>query len=108
MKTYKLTDEEKEIEQEIEHFIPISCRKKEQVEKIIEQAKKNRSISLRISNYTLEKLKEKANDEGIPYQRLINSILHKYITNQLFDKKEILKSLQFIDRTSLRGLSQDF
>ena len=99
MKTYKLTDEEKEIENEIEHFIPISGKKKEQLEKIIAQAKKNRSISLRISNYTLEKLKEKANDEGIPYQTLVNSILHKYVTNQLFEKKEILKSLQFIDRT---------
>ena len=99
MKTYKLTDEEKAIENEIEHFIPISGKKKEQVENIIRQAKKNRSISLRISNYTLEKLKEKANDEGVPYQTLVNSILHKYITNQLFDKKEILKSLQFINRT---------
>ena len=99
MKTYKLSDEEKAIENEIEHFIPISGKKKEQVENIIRQAKKNRSISLRISNYTLEKLKEKANDEGIPYQTLINSILHKYITNQLFEKKEMLKSLQFINRT---------
>ena len=99
MKTYKLSDEEKAIENEIEHFIPISGKKKEQVENIIRQAKKNRSIRLRISNYTLEKLKEKANDEGIPYQTLINSILHKYITNQLFEKKEMLKSLQFINRT---------
>ena len=69
----------------------------EQIEKILEQSKKNRSISLRISNYDLEKLKEKANTEGVPYQTLINSILHKYITNQLFEKNEILKSLQLIN-----------
>ena len=99
MKLYKLSDEEKAIENEAANLKPISGKKKEKIEKILGQAKKNRSISLRISNYTLEKIKEKASNEGVPYQTLVNSILHKYITNQLFDKKEILKSLQFINRT---------
>ncbi len=99
MKSYKLSDEEKAIENEAANLKPISGKKKEKIEKILGQAKKNRSISLRISNYTLEKLKEKASNEGVPYQTLVNSILHKYITNQLLDKNEILKSLQFIDRT---------
>ena len=98
MKSYKLSDEEKTIENEVAYLKPITGKKKEEIEKILGQAKKNRSISLRISNYTLEKLKEKANNEGVPYQTLVNSILHKYITNQLFEKKEILKSLQFINR----------
>jgi len=98
MKSYKLSDEEKTIENEVAYLKPVIGKKKEKIEKILGQAKKNRSISLRISNYTLEKLKEKANNEGVPYQTLVNSILHKYITNQLFEKKEILKSLQFINR----------
>ncbi len=99
MKLYKLSDEEKAIENEVANLKPISGKKKEKIEKILGQAKKNRSISLRISNYTLEKIKEKAGNEGVPYQTLVNSILHKYITNQLLDKNEILKSLQFIKRT---------
>jgi predicted DNA binding CopG/RHH family protein len=99
MKSYKLRDEEKAIENKIDDLEPISRKKKQKVEKILAQVKKNRSISLRISNYDLEKLKEKANTEGVPYQTLINSILHKYITNQLFDKNEILKSLQFINKS---------
>ena len=99
MKSYKLSDEEKKIEAEMEKLKPISDKKKEKVDKILQQAKKNRSISLRISNYDLDKLKERANSEGIPYQTLINSILHKYITNQLFDKNEILKSLQIINNS---------
>ncbi len=99
MKSYKLLDEEKEIENDIDNLQPISGKKKKKIENILERAKKNRSISLRISNYDLEKLKEKANNEGIPYQTLINSILHKYITNQLYEKDQILKSLQLINKT---------
>ncbi len=96
MKSTKLLDEEKAIENEIENLKPISGNKKEKIEKILAQAKKNRTVSLRISNFDLEKLKEKANNEGIPYQTLINFILHKYITNQLFEKDQILRSFKLI------------
>jgi len=99
MKTYKLSDEEKAIEMNINNLKPISGNKKEKIDHILTQTKKNKSISLRISNYDLEKLKEKANNEGVPYQTLINSILHRYITNQLFDKNEIFKSLQLINES---------
>jgi predicted DNA binding CopG/RHH family protein len=36
-------------------------------------------ISLRISKYNLSKLKARALREGMPYQTLINSILHKAV-----------------------------
>lgn len=96
MKTNKLLNDEKKIENEFEKLKPISDNKREKVEKILAQAKKNRSISLRISNYDLEKLKEKAHNDGIPYQTLINSILHKYITNQLYEKDQVLKSFKLM------------
>jgi predicted DNA binding CopG/RHH family protein len=38
-------------------------------------------ISLRISRTDLARLKSRAMQEGIPYQTLINSILHKYVTS---------------------------
>ena len=94
----KLLEDEKLIENEIDSLIPISGKKKEKISQIITQAKKNRSISLRISNFDLEKLKEKANIEGVPYQTLINSILHKYITNQLFEKDQVIKSFSLISK----------
>lgn len=97
VKSYKLLDEEKAIENDIENLKPVSGSKRGKIGKILVQAKKNRSISLRISNFDLEKLKEKAKDEGILYQTLINSILHKYITNQLYEKDQVLKSLKLID-----------
>jgi predicted DNA binding CopG/RHH family protein len=37
-------------------------------------------ISLRISKYNLSKLKARALREGMPYQTLINSILHKAVS----------------------------
>ena len=99
MKSYKLSEEEKAIEKEIDTLKPIAGKKREQVENILNKARKSRSISLRISNYDLEKIKEKASTEGIPYQTLINSVLHKYVTNQLFEKNEVLKSIRLINKS---------
>ncbi len=39
---------------------------------------------------------EKAEQEGLPYQTLITTVLHKYITNQLVEKEEILKSIRLL------------
>ena len=44
----------------------------------------------------LEKIKYEAKREGIPYQTFINSILHKYITNQLVEEKLFLKFKELI------------
>ena len=91
-----LTNEEKEIENNIDSLVSVSGKKKERIESILAKAKKNKAISLRIAEYDLEKLKEKAASDGIPYQTLINTVLHKYITNQLLDKNEVLKSIQVL------------
>ncbi|MCK5152858.1 MAG: hypothetical protein KAQ93_00745 [Spirochaetales bacterium] len=91
-----LTNKEKSIENDIENLVSVSVGKKEQIESILSRAKKNKAISLRIAEYDLGKLKEKAAREGIPYQTLINTVLHKYITNQLLEKNEILKSIQLL------------
>mgnify|MGYP006298340329 FL=1 len=93
---YELTDEEKQIENEIDTYRTVKGEKRKKVESIISAARKNKAISLRITNYDLEKLKEKAEQEGLPYQTLITTVLHKYITNQLFEKEEILKSIRLL------------
>jgi predicted DNA binding CopG/RHH family protein len=93
---YELTEEEKLIEREADNFTPIKKEKKKRIENIIEQTKKNKAISLRITNYDLEKIKEKAEQEGLPYQTLITNVLHKYITNQLYGKDEIIKSIKLL------------
>ena len=91
-----LSNEETKIENNIDSLISVSGKKRERIESILAKAKKNKAISLRIAEYDLEKLKEKAASDGIPYQTLINTVLHKYITNQLLEKNEVLKSIQIL------------
>ena len=91
-----LTNEERGIENSIDSLVTVSGDKRRRVESIIARGKKNKVISLRIAEYDLEKLKERAENDGIPYQTLITTVLHKYITNQLFEKSEILESIQLL------------
>ena len=44
---------------------------------------KNKRINIRISNWDYNKIKIKAVLEGLPYQTLVSSIIHKYLTGQL-------------------------
>ena len=45
--------------------------------------KKNKKINIRISENDLSALRRRAAREGIPYQTLIGSILHKYACGYL-------------------------
>ncbi len=49
--------------------------------------KKDKRINIRISNRDLQALKKRALSEGIPYQTLIASVLHKYIDNRFVDRE---------------------
>jgi predicted DNA binding CopG/RHH family protein len=51
-----------------------------------ETALKDYRINVRISRKDVEALKTKALEEGIPYQTLVTSILHKYVTGRLRDQ----------------------
>lgn len=48
-----------------------------------EAFKKDRRINIRISSRDLDTLQKKALVEGIPYQTLIASVLHKYAEGRL-------------------------
>ena len=49
--------------------------------------KKDKRINIRLSSRDLEKIQRRAVAEGIPYQTLIASTLHKFVTGQLRDLK---------------------
>jgi predicted DNA binding CopG/RHH family protein len=53
-----------------------------------ETALKDYRINVKISKRDVEALKTKALEEGIPYQTLVTSILHKYVTGRIIEKKE--------------------
>ena len=46
---------------------------------------KNRRISLRMTEWDFARINEEALKEGLPYQSLLSSIIHKYLTGQLND-----------------------
>ena len=90
---HRLNEEEKAIEGDADKLRPVSAQGREQIESIIRKARKNQAISLRLSQFDLELLKKKAESEGLPYQTLITSVLHKYVTDQLYDRNEMRKAL---------------
>lgn len=49
---------------------------------------KDKRITLRLSSLDLDAIQAKAIEEGIPYQTLISSILHKYITGRLVERRK--------------------
>ena len=87
---------EKKTEQDMERFEPVNTQKKARIEDLIDAANEKKSISLRIRNHDLERLKRRAEMEGLPYQTLLSSIVHKFVTDQLVDKRSILKSMEIL------------
>jgi len=84
----KLDDEEREILEAFDAgtLTPIADKEAE-MEKHRQYAaatfKKDKRISLRISSRDLAALRKRALVEGMPYQTLIASVLHKYVDGRL-------------------------
>jgi predicted DNA binding CopG/RHH family protein len=95
MKT-RLDKHERKIEDNISQFAPVSNTKKALIEGIIDKANEKKSISLRLKSNDLEQLKFRADTEGLPYQTLLSSIVHKFVTDQLVDKRSVLKGIEIL------------
>jgi predicted DNA binding CopG/RHH family protein len=87
----RLDKEEREILQAFEQGELKSIPEKEtELKKHREYAaatfQQNRRISIRLSTRDLTALQKRALSEGVPYQILIASILHKYVDGQFLEK----------------------
>jgi len=86
-RTIKLDKEEKDILAAIDRdeFVSVPLNKRE-MSNLRQAARntlaKNKTISIRISERDLLRLKAKAAEEGMPYQTLISSSLHKLVTSK--------------------------
>lgn len=49
---------------------------------------KDRRVNIRLSSGDLNDIQVKALEEGMPYQTLIASVLHKYVTGRLTEQPE--------------------
>ena len=85
----KLSKEEKEILRafEADEFKSVlTPRRKKLLQAAAEETfKKDKRINIRISGRDLESLQRRALEEGIPYQTLVSSVLHKYVSGGLHD-----------------------
>lgn len=45
--------------------------------------RKDKRVNIRISGKDLEALQKKALEEGLPYQTLISSLIHKFVSGRL-------------------------
>jgi len=48
--------------------------------------RKDKRVNIRISTKDLTNIQKKALEEGLPYQTLMSSILHKFISGRLIEK----------------------
>jgi len=55
--------------------------------------KKDKRVNIRISARILDELQARAIEDGIPYQTLISSILHRFVTGRLVEKTRLNNSL---------------
>ena len=88
MKKILLTKEESVMEKEIENGEWVSVpHLSEEIKKYQLQARdflnKKRKINIRISDWDYNNIKLRAVQEGLPYQTLVSSLIHKYLTGHL-------------------------
>ncbi len=92
MKKTILDKEEKEILQayESEELKPIK-KTRQEIKKLSEYARntllRDKRINIRMSSKDLKQVQVIAAQEGIPYQTLISSIIHKYVTGLLTQER---------------------
>lgn len=87
MKYVVLTEEESELLEAIEkgNFVQVKNSDKVKKEAIIaarNTLNKTKNINIRLSEKVVQKLKTKAAANGIPYQTLASSVLHRFVNQE--------------------------
>ena len=87
-------------------WLPVKNLKKEMAryqEAAAETLLKNRRVNIRISAMDLEGLQTRAAAEGLPYQTLMASVLHKYVSGRLVDGPKRITSRSSVRATKRRS-----
>lgn len=87
-KVYTLDPEEQEILEAFERGTLVPVENQSKMKRAMQQAakytlEKRKNINIRLSELDLHRIKVKAIEEGMPYQTLVSSILHKYSIGSL-------------------------
>jgi predicted DNA binding CopG/RHH family protein len=87
----KLTHEEQELLDSVERgewrSIPNAQDESRRYQEAARRTlRKDKRVNIRMTERDLVHFQKKAVDEGLPYQTLISSVLHKYINGRLIDR----------------------
>ncbi|MDF3047547.1 MAG: hypothetical protein K0R73_665 [Candidatus Midichloriaceae bacterium] len=88
MTKYELDKEEQELlslfkQGKLKQSKTMASDRKAAKDAAILHMRKNARINIRLSQFDLDKIKRIAAKEGLPYQTLISSVLHKYADKNL-------------------------
>jgi predicted DNA binding CopG/RHH family protein len=91
MKIVKLDPDEKNILESFERGEWKTVKDFNKESRLIRQAavstlRKDRRVNIRLASRDLEGIRSKAVQEGVPYQTLIASIIHKYVSGHLVSR----------------------
>ena len=89
-KKYKFNDEEKEVLKaykkgglkSIDNLVEEISKAQEYARNTMRLLRKNKRVNIRMSTYDLAGIQSIAAEEGLPYQTLLSSIIHKYINER--------------------------
>ena len=85
-----------ELRRELEVIIEEAKRKEDNPGAVTTETRatltKNRRVNIRVSTQDVSDIQARAVEEGIPYQTLMASVLHKFATGQLVEKGSSLTS----------------
>lgn len=105
----KIDDYEREVLDAFDKGQLKSVASKAELEKFRASARataiKDRRVNIRLSSGDLSDIQVKALEEGVPYQTLIASVLHKYVTGRLAETREVVKPASR-SATKRRGTSR--
>ena len=95
MKTDYIDNEEKELMESLGAIDLTHIKTDELNSRLLQKTakefvkKEETKMNIRISSSELDKIKARAEQEGLKYQTFIKSILHKYVTGQLIENKHL-------------------
>lgn len=89
-KKYEFNDEEKEILKaykkgelkSIDNLVGEISKAQEYASNTMKLLRKNKRVNIRISTFDLAGIQNIAAKEGLPYQTLLSSIIHKYVNER--------------------------
>lgn len=76
----------------MENEYDLSTLKKRSGKVKVDKESAKTQVNIRLDGSVLAAIRTEAERMGLPYQTLIGSILHRYATGELMDKKDSVKS----------------